>query len=277
MQPVATKDVEETLGKSDVHDKWEDAYRTAANEQYYEMAFDRLKQDLERHSGGLILDAGCGIGVHSARLAERGFRTVAIDVSDIVVSNAVDYLRERGVLDRVEVRKDNLLSLSFSDRTFDVVLLWGVLMHVPDIEAALSEIDRVLKVGGSIVIYEGNLNSIDATLYRVMRPFRKSSGVSFRKTPSGIESWQTTSTGRLMTRMTRMSWLVGHLEEMGYRLESRTAGQFTELYTAFSTPWIQRFCHRLNHFWFRVVKTPVLAFGNLVIVEKTASAETNTN
>lgn len=277
MQPVDTKAVEKTLGKSDVHDTWEDAYRTDANEQFYEMAFDRLQKDLGRHSGGLILDAGCGIGVHSARLAERGFRTVAIDVSDVVVSNAVDYLGKRGVLDRVEVRKDNLLKLSFGDQTFDAVLLWGVLMHVPDIEHALSELDRVLKIGGSIVIYEGNVNSVDAMLYRITKQFRKGSDASLRQTPAGIESWQTTSAGRLMTRMTNMPWLLARLKRMGYRLESHTAGQFTELYSSFSTPWVQGLFHRLNRFWFKAARTPVAAFGNIVIAEKTAAPKTNSN
>ena len=270
MQPVETQEVETTLGQSDVHDTWEDAYRTDANEQFYEMAFDRLQQDLSRHAGGLILDAGCGVGAHSARLAERGFRALGIDVSDIVVANAQEYLEKRGVNDRVEVRKDNLLDLSFEDQKFDAALLWGVLMHVPDIVKALSEIDRVLRMGGSLVIYEGNVNSLDATLYRALRLFRKPAGSSFRKTAAGLESWQTTSAGRLMTRMMRISWLLGHLQQMGYRIEVRTAGQFTELYSSFSTPWIQNLFHRINEFWFRVVKKPGFAFGNIIIAEKIA-------
>jgi SAM-dependent methyltransferase len=49
------------------------------------------------------------------------------------------------------IRHENLLGLSYGDKSFDVVLHSDTLEHVPDLSRALSEIWRVLKPGGSMI------------------------------------------------------------------------------------------------------------------------------
>ena len=51
-----------------------------------------------------------------------------------------------------ELRQGSVLDLPFADDTFDMVFSHGVLHHVPDIKQAQSEIHRVLRPGGELVI-----------------------------------------------------------------------------------------------------------------------------
>src|SRR5258706_143370 len=66
----------------------ESDYRTADNEAFYERAFDEIARVLRPGPGARILDAGCGVGAHSARLARRGFDVQAIDFSANVLDQA---------------------------------------------------------------------------------------------------------------------------------------------------------------------------------------------
>ena len=52
--------------------------------------------------------------------------------------------------DNMFLHVGNVCELLFQNNTFDVVHCHAVLMHVPDTQAALAEVMRVLKPGGSI-------------------------------------------------------------------------------------------------------------------------------
>ena len=60
----------------------------------------------------------------------------------------------------MNVVQANATSLQFEDNTFDCVYSFGVLHHIPDIEKALSEIKRVLKPGGRIMVMLYHKNSL---------------------------------------------------------------------------------------------------------------------
>jgi SAM-dependent methyltransferase len=49
------------------------------------------------------------------------------------------------------VRDENLMSLTYDNDKFDLVLMTDVLEHIPDVNKALSEISRVLKVTGCLI------------------------------------------------------------------------------------------------------------------------------
>src|SRR5438309_10819767 len=63
-------------------------------------------------SGGRILDAPCGIGRHSTRLAKMGYRTVGVDVYPVFVARATELARQEGVSDRATYRIGDLRSLT---------------------------------------------------------------------------------------------------------------------------------------------------------------------
>ena len=55
------------------------------------------------------------------------------------------------------------------------------------------------------------------------------------RTAAGLEFSERTTAGNLLTRENDMTWLIGEAARHGLRLQSRTAGQFTELYAV--APW----------------------------------------
>ena len=72
--------------------------------------------------------------------------------SSLVGSEFLGDALPRGVCDNHGVRNEDLTRLSFPDRSFDHVISLDVLEHVPDYQAALGEILRVLKPGGWLLL-----------------------------------------------------------------------------------------------------------------------------
>ncbi len=110
----------------------------------------RLIRDLLGPSlrpGMSILDAGCGPGGNSAWLMPE-HRVTGIDVEPLAVRLA----RERHP--GMEVREANVTELPFEDDSFDAVLVTTVLAIVGNDTAAVAEIARVLRPGGSVLCIE---------------------------------------------------------------------------------------------------------------------------
>lgn len=92
-----------------------------------------------------ILDAGCGPGAALLYLKKFGDVT-GVDISD----EALKYASKRG-----KVKKGDIASLPFKDKTFDVVVCFDLLYHKwVNTKKAISEIVRVLKPGGIFLVRE---------------------------------------------------------------------------------------------------------------------------
>lgn len=105
--------------------------------------------------GGEVLDIACGTGFGSEILLGSGAsRVVAADVAE----DAVEQARERlsGYGDRVQVRREDGGDLSFPDQSFDAVVSMETVEHVEDAERYLSEIHRVLRPGGKLLLSTPN-------------------------------------------------------------------------------------------------------------------------
>jgi len=112
----------------------------------------------------VILDAGCGNGALSIRMAPHCREVVAIDIA----GNAFDP-RHRAV-PNLRFEKMNVENLSFADATFDQVVSVETLEHVLDPQRAVAELHRVLKPGGRLVITYPTINrTIIQTLQRAVR------------------------------------------------------------------------------------------------------------
>jgi ubiquinone/menaquinone biosynthesis C-methylase UbiE len=258
----------DALANATIHHKWVNTYRTAEMQTFYAMAFDEIAKRLEAPRDATILDAGCGSCAKSVLLAARGFRVVATDFSASALELAKETVRAQGFEDRITLQREDLTALSFPDGTFQYVLCWGVLMHIPDLQRALSELVRVLAPGGVLVISEGNMFSVQAVLLRWLKRMLGRERAEVTKTSAGIEYRAVTDQGGLVTRQMDMAWLVGEGKRLGLALNARIAGQFSELYVA--VPWraAKRFIHMVNSVWFRYVGLAGPAFGNILIFEK---------
>lgn len=123
--------------------------------------YDRFRYENERHlpacidalkvAGLQVLEIGLGEGSDSERLIRQGARWSGVDLT----AESIDRVRTRLALRDLpfeQLRQGSVLDLPFGDDTFDMVFSHGVLHHVPDIRQAQSEIHRVLRPGGELVI-----------------------------------------------------------------------------------------------------------------------------
>lgn len=260
--------VENLLARPEMHQQWARDYRTNDNEGFYEQAFDLIINELKPWPGATILDAGCGSCAHSVRLARRGFNVRAVDFSESALEMAMQFVRAKALGGQITLGRESLLELSFSDQSFDFVLCWGVLMHIPDVEKAVAELARVVKPGGSLVISEGNKSSLEAVTMRSLKKLLRKEKANVKDTLAGVEYWKDKNGDALVTRQANVRWLIETFESHGLTLTKRSPGQFTESYRMFSSAFARKFFHGLNSFWLRRVKWAGPAYGNILIFQR---------
>jgi len=235
MSKTKSARVENLLAKRAIHEQWAGDYRTIENEKFFEEAFDYITGVLDSPKDATILDVGCGSCAHSVRLANRRFNVRAVDFSESALEMAEANIKTRGLGGRVRIQRENLLNLTFADDTFDYVLCCGVLMHIPDVTKALSELMRVVKPGGTIIISEGNTHSPQAVILKALKLALGREKATVKKTTAGMEYWKIDDKDALVTRQADIGWLLETFKNSGFTLKKRVAGQLTEVYTMVSS------------------------------------------
>lgn len=264
-------DTDQALQKSNIHQQWEKTYQTDSNHIFFNYVFDYLDKKIRKAKGNakvVVLDAGCGTGGHSVSLLDREYSVTAIDLSEYVIKNTSSRLKRHKKHHNITFKQDDITKLTFDDNSFDCVLCWGVLMHVPDIEKAISELSRVLKPEGILIVGEANMHSLQSIIKRCFNLIFKQKNTDINKTPFGIEKWQASPQGGLLTRQSNINHLKKELGNNNLIVEDHVAGQFTELFIKFSNKRVQTAIHFFNRIWFLYVKSPRLAFGNLILSRK---------
>jgi SAM-dependent methyltransferase len=109
-----------------------------------------------------VLEIGCGNAAGSALLSDRARLVVATDLPKVdVATHSIGMTAPRRLLDWLGVENCRLAGASaevlpFGDETFDLVFSLFVLEHVPNREAAVQEMHRVLRPGGYAVAFVPN-------------------------------------------------------------------------------------------------------------------------
>jgi ubiquinone/menaquinone biosynthesis C-methylase UbiE len=103
-----------------------------------------------------VLEVGCGAGFMTEALAKRGFVIEAIDHAQAMVDLTKEHLKQKGVVNRISVCTGDIHDLSYEDQTFDLIIALGVVPWLHDFRKALTEIIRVIKPGGYIVLTMDN-------------------------------------------------------------------------------------------------------------------------
>jgi len=104
--------------------------------------------------GEVVLDLGCGAGTDlliAAQMAGPGGRAIGVDMTPSMLATARASAEAMG-LGTVELHEGLIESLPVQDASVDVVISNGVIDLVPDKDAVLDEVDRVLRPGGRLQI-----------------------------------------------------------------------------------------------------------------------------
>jgi SAM-dependent methyltransferase len=108
--------------------------------------FQRVLERTHVGLGTRYLDAGCGSGMAAEMAAARGAAVCGVDAAEAMLSIA------RSRVPAGDFREGDLEALPFADEAFDVVTAFNSLQYAGNPVAALREVGRVTKRGGSIVV-----------------------------------------------------------------------------------------------------------------------------
>ncbi|MCB0456475.1 MAG: class I SAM-dependent methyltransferase [Flavobacteriaceae bacterium] len=110
----------------------------------------------ENNQKGTLLDIGAGTGDFLFLAQNKGWKIDGVEVNEKAQKLAFD----KGI-----VLKKNLDELK--NKSFDVITLWHVLEHLPNLHELITQIENKLKPGGTLIIAVPNFKSLDASYYKV--------------------------------------------------------------------------------------------------------------
>ena len=116
----------------------------------------RLREVLAPQPSERVLEVGPGTGYYTLDVAEwvaPGGTVAILDLQQEMLDHTLRRARERGLSNITPARGD-ARELPYADASFDAAYLVTVLGEIPDQEAALRELARVLRPGGRLVVGE---------------------------------------------------------------------------------------------------------------------------
>jgi len=121
---------------------------SSTNLASFKFAYKLLKENCQNK---LVLDYGCGNGVHTVPIAKMGAKKViGIDLSEKSLDIAKSRAEKEGLGDKVEFLKMDCEKIEFPDDFFDVIFDGGTFSSL-DLKLALPELARVLKPEGALI------------------------------------------------------------------------------------------------------------------------------
>lgn len=103
---------------------------------------------------GKLLDIGAGTGDFLLTAKNDGWETIGVEPSD----RAKNIAKEKGISFVEEIS-------TLEDNSLDVITMWHVLEHVPNLEHQIQELKRLLKSTGTLIVAVPNYKSFDAGHY----------------------------------------------------------------------------------------------------------------
>jgi SAM-dependent methyltransferase len=112
---------------------------------------------VERHCcRGRLLDVGCQRGEFLEHMRQRGWEVEGVELNTAI-----------RVLPGLSIHRTSLADARLPTDAFDVVTLWSVIEHVPDVGSDLAEVLRVLRPGGLLVLLTTNYQSIPSRILKL--------------------------------------------------------------------------------------------------------------
>jgi ubiquinone/menaquinone biosynthesis C-methylase UbiE len=213
-----------------------------------------------------VLDAGCGPGVHSIRAARLGHKVHAIDISSTMLEHARQRVAASGLREKVRFSQMDLTNLMLDSGSISHAFSWGVIIHIPKAELAFAELARVMRPGGRLGLYLTNQSAFDHKLEKLARALTgkklrtetSSLGEGVRYTMDGEELWVWQFNAALLRR---------YMEQLGFRLVWRRAGEFSEIQRRTGGALRNALLHA-NNLAYRLNAPASLAVSNMYVFER---------
>lgn len=117
----------------------------------------RAKKVLGVRKIGRVLDIGCGRALLLQYLKSQGWECYGTELSESLASHVQE-------TSGIEVRTGELRDMGFDEGSFDVVTAYHVLEHISNPKATLTEVRRLMKPDGLLVVGVPNLASVQARM-----------------------------------------------------------------------------------------------------------------
>ncbi|SFC54324.1 class I SAM-dependent methyltransferase [Flavobacterium phragmitis] len=108
----------------------------------------------EQPQKGKLLDIGAGTGDFLLTAKNNGWETIGVEPSD----RAKNIAKQKGISFVEEIS-------TLENNSLDVITMWHVLEHVPNLEQQIQELKRLLKPTGTLIVAVPNYKSFDANHY----------------------------------------------------------------------------------------------------------------
>lgn len=229
--------------------------------QRREYVIDYVRRNLAQ--GSRILDLGCGAGVIAEDLVRAGMNVTAMDLSSDMVARARDRLRSASA-DGVLVLRADCERLPFGAGEFDAIVCLGVISFLKSNQPVLSEIRRVLRDDGTLVLAVRNKHPLPRFLDPLLAARRWAGAVLHRLglRRRGGESDE-------VPRFFHLSRLAAALQDDGFRLGEKKLlgyGPFTAYGREILSPALSiRLSRRLARTFALPVLRPLQALADVCV------------
>ncbi len=129
----------------------------------------KLVLDFLNQTSATVLDIGCGPGILTENLLEKGLKVYSTDLSIEMIKQAKNKALQNPSAEKAYFAVNDASNLPFSNKELDIVLCIGVMCYVKDYLPVLSEIHRVLKPGGEAIVQVNKIRF--PGLYEKLVPF----------------------------------------------------------------------------------------------------------
>lgn len=147
---------------------------------YFQRIVKKLKLEV---SSQKVLEVGCGGGILTESIAKMGFVTAGLDPSERSIECAKKHAVKEGLV--ITYLTGCGEKIPFQDNSFDAVFCCDVLEHVRDLSKVISEIARVLKIGGIFFYDTINRTTLSKLIViKIMQDWRH-----FAVLPDNLHVW----------------------------------------------------------------------------------------
>jgi ubiquinone/menaquinone biosynthesis C-methylase UbiE len=175
------KDFKREFQEGTLFNQWrniydDDTYWSKWAAHRMEEVVDSIDQISVESTRGMAMDIGVGAGKILEVLASRGFRTYGADFSIGMIQNCREVISKKGKNQISGFIASDVENLPIRNDSLDLLTCMGVFEYLKNDQKGISELFRVLKPGGHVILVVASYHRIGAILNLVMKKLIKSGG-----------------------------------------------------------------------------------------------------